>query len=161
MGYQRGMSVGEVAKRSGLAISAIHFYERKGLIRSERDGANHRRYAGTVLRKIALIQVAKNLGIPLKEIASEMASLPHDTKISQQDWERLSRQWADKLTVRINQLHRLRQGLTDCIGCGCLSLDQCQLVNPDDRLAAAGPGPHYLEKDKSQFVTDISEAVSC
>ncbi|MBO9452050.1 redox-sensitive transcriptional activator SoxR [Tropicibacter sp. R16_0] len=142
-----GLTVGDVAERSGIAVSAVHFYERKGLITSERNEANHRRYSATVLRRIAIIQVAQRVGIPLREIADAMDFLPSDTKVTVKDWEKLSTRWTADLDDRIARLQRLRDGMAGCIGCGCLSMDSCHLVNPGDQIGANGPGPRYLEED--------------
>jgi MerR family redox-sensitive transcriptional activator SoxR len=142
-----GLTVGDVAERSGMAVSAVHFYERKGLIRSARNAANHRRYSPTVLRKLAIIRVAQRAGIPLQEVADAMAFLPAEEKVTVKDWEILSQQWHDDLTDRIDRLVRLRDSMASCIGCGCLSMDACALFNPDDELAKEGPGPRKLEGD--------------
>ena len=138
------LSIGEVAARSGVAVSALHFYERRGLIGSHRTAGNQRRYARDVLRRIAVIRVAQEIGIPLAEIAAAFAALPDGRTPNRQDWGTLSKGWAASLDRRIEQLVRLRDGLTDCIGCGCMSIDRCPLRNPDDRLARQGPGPHRL-----------------
>jgi len=138
------LSVGQVAARSGVAVSALHFYERRGLIASHRTAGNQRRYARDVLRRIAVIRVAQEIGIPLAEIASAFAALPGGRTPDRKDWGVLSRGWAAALDRRIERLERLRDGLTDCIGCGCMSIDRCPLRNPDDRLARQGPGPHRL-----------------
>jgi MerR family redox-sensitive transcriptional activator SoxR len=138
------LSVGEVAARSGVAISALHFYERRGLVVSQRTAGNQRRYARDVLRRIAVIRVAQEIGIPLSEIAAAFAALPEGRTPNREDWGVLGRGWAASLDRRIAQLERLRDGLTDCIGCGCMSIDRCPLRNPDDRLARQGPGPHRL-----------------
>lgn len=142
-----GLTVGEVATRSGIAVSAVHFYERKGLIASVRNSANHRRYSPTVLRKIAIIQVAQKVGIPLKEIAEAMRFLPQEAKVTVKHWEALSTRWTDELDDRIARLQRLRDGMAGCIGCGCLSMDTCELVNSEDHIGRNGPGPRYLEED--------------
>ena len=141
----RELSIGEVAARSGVAVSALHFYERRGLIGSHRTTGNQRRYARDVLRRIAVIRVAQEIGIPLAEIAAALAALPDGRTPNRQDWGLLSTGWAAALDRRIDQLVRLRDGLTDCIGCGCMSIDRCPLRNPDDRLARHGPGPHRLK----------------
>lgn len=138
------LSVGEVAARSGVAVSALHFYERCGLIGSHRTAGNQRRYTRDVLRRIAVIRVAQEIGIPLSEIAAAFAALPGGRTPNREDWGVLSRGWAAALDGRIERLQRLRDGLTDCIGCGCMSIDRCPLRNPDDRLAQEGPGPHRL-----------------
>lgn len=142
-----GLTVGEVAQRSGIAVSAIHFYERKGLISSSRNKANHRRYSPTVLRKIAIIQVAQRAGVPLREIAEAMAFLPPEAKVTVDHWEQLSTNWAAELDDRIARLQRLRKLMDGCIGCGCLSLSTCKLLNPDDVIGQNGPGPRFLEED--------------
>src|SRR5690242_19927153 len=126
------LSVGEVAARSGASVSALHFYERKGLIRSARTRGNQRRYGREVLRLIAVIQAARELGIPLAEVGAVLARLPAQRSPSRADWERISRQWAVDLDRRIALLQRLRERLAGCIGCGCLSLDRCAIFNADD-----------------------------
>ncbi|MBX4956962.1 redox-sensitive transcriptional activator SoxR [Rhizobium lentis] len=140
----RELTVGEVARRSGLAVSALHFYETKGLIQSYRTAGNQRRYASDVLRRVAIIKVAQNLGIPLAAIGDALSCLPDGQTPSRADWEAMSRQWSEELNSRIRQLQKLRDGLSDCIGCGCLSLDKCGLVNWGDKLGAKGPGPQRL-----------------
>ncbi|MFZ9036024.1 MAG: redox-sensitive transcriptional activator SoxR [Francisellaceae bacterium] len=138
------LSVGEVSKRSGLAISAIHFYESKGLIKSHRNGANHRRFRRDVLRRLAIIQAAGNLGIPLKVIAKAINTLPGDKIPTANDWQRLSKTWQHDLNERIKQLQSLRDRLDFCIGSGCLSLDKCQLFNPNDQLGENIAGAFLL-----------------
>lgn len=140
-----GVSVGFVAERSGVAISALHFYEQEGLIRSWRNGANHRRYDRDVLRRVAIIRVAQKAGVPLKEIAAALAMLPQSRTPNVRDWEKLSSGWKAQLDARIERLTRLRDELSGCIGCGCLSLKNCPLRNPDDRLAAGGHGALLLD----------------
>jgi MerR family redox-sensitive transcriptional activator SoxR len=140
----RELTVGEVAKRSGVAVSALHFYEAKGLISSHRTSGNQRRYRQDVLRRVAIIKVAHEVGIPLTEVGRVFARLPADHIPTRHDWTEISRAWAADLDRRIHQLKKLRGGLAGCIGCGCLSLDQCQLFNRHDRLAAEGPGPRRL-----------------
>jgi MerR family redox-sensitive transcriptional activator SoxR len=140
----RGLSVGEVARRSGVAVSTLHFYETKGLIRSDRTGGNQRRYAGDVLRRVAIIKVAQEVGISLADIGKALASLPEGRTPTKNDWTLLSKAWRDDLDRRIRQLERLRDGLDDCIGCGCLSIDRCRLRNPEDRLGKEGPGARML-----------------
>ena len=141
------LTVGEVAARSGVAVSAIHFYERKGLIAPWRSSGNQRRYERATLRRIALIKVAQRLGIPLAEIGERLASLPADRTPGKADWAKLAAGWRGELDERIAQLTRLRDRLDGCIGCGCLSVTDCPLRNPDDRLAAHGPGPRHLIED--------------
>ena len=140
----REFSVGEVARRSGVAVSTLHFYETKGLIRSERTGGNQRRYGGDVLRRVAIIKVAQEVGISLAEIGATLASLPEGRTPDRKDWSLLSKRWRDDLDRRIRKLEALRDGLDDCIGCGCLSIDKCRLRNPDDRLGEEGPGARRL-----------------
>ena len=147
MAKQQDLSVGEVAARSGLAVSAIHFYEAKGLIASWRNSSNHRRYPRSVLRKLAVIKVAQRAGVPLKEIAEAMATIPDNHSVSAKDWSRLSREWKARLDARIYRLTRLRDMLGYCIGCGCLSVNECQLFNPEDQLAEQGSGPQLLDPD--------------
>jgi MerR family redox-sensitive transcriptional activator SoxR len=139
------LSVGEVAQRSGVAVSAIHFYEAKGLIRSWRNGANQRRYPREALRRVSIIKVAQRLGIPLASIKEALDSLPKGRTPTDQDWRKLSARWHGELDERIAKLSRLRDQLTGCIGCGCLSMKQCPLRNPWDKLAAEGPGPQLLD----------------
>ncbi len=146
----RYLSVGEVAKRSGLAVSAIHFYERKGLIRSIRTDGNQRRFHRDVLRRVSIIKVAQRTGIPLAEIGDALASLPHSKAPNSKDWEKLSSRWRDDLDARIEQLTLLRNQLGKCIGCGCLSMDDCPLRNPADQLAVEGAGARLLELDEFQ-----------
>lgn len=143
--FHHELSVGEVAARSGVAVSAIHFYETKGLITSWRNGANQRRYPREALRRVGLIKVAQRLGIPLASIKSALDSLPKGRTPTDQDWRRLSARWHADLDERIVKLTRLRDQLTGCIGCGCLSMKDCPLRNPWDELAAQGPGPQLLE----------------
>lgn len=138
------LSVGEVARRSGVAVSALHFYESKGLIASQRSGGNQRRYDRAALRRVAFIKVAQRVGIPLAEIAAALQALPAGSAPSRQDWARLSAGWRGELDAHIAQLQQLRDTLDDCIGCGCLSLDRCRLRNPRDELAAQGAGPRRL-----------------
>ncbi|MEO1284304.1 MAG: redox-sensitive transcriptional activator SoxR [Pseudomonadota bacterium] len=138
------LTVGEVAKRTGVRVSTLHFYERKNLIQSERTAGNHRVYPRSIIRRVSIIQIAQRAGLSLTEIAQALESLPPDRAISSRDWDRVSAAWRDELTVRIALLIRLRDELTGCVGCGCLSVDECPLVNADDRLSALGSGPHLL-----------------
>jgi MerR family redox-sensitive transcriptional activator SoxR len=138
------LTVGQVAARSGVAVSALHFYETKGLIESHRTAGNQRRYSGNVLRRVAIIKVAQEVGISLAEIGDALASLPNARTPNRNDWSALSQKWAADLDRRILQLQKLRDGLSDCIGCGCLSIDRCKLRNPGDMLAQDGPGPRRL-----------------
>lgn len=142
------LSVGEVAKRSGVAVSTLHFYETKGLIVSWRNQGNQRRYDRGVLRRIAIIRIAQQAGLPLAEIKQHLDTLPNK-EITAQEWRELSRDWHNMLTERIETLITLRDRMEGCIGCGCLSLRDCPLRNPDDVLAKHGAGPHLLgEADK-------------
>ena len=141
------LSIGEVSARSGVAPSALRFYERQGLIASTRTDGNQRRYDRAVLRRIAFVQAGRAAGVPLAEIRSALDGLPTRRTPSREDWERLSSRWRDDLDARIETLQALRDRLTTCIGCGCLSIDQCDLLNPDDEAAAQGAGAHYLTKD--------------
>ncbi len=134
------LTVGEVARRSGVAVSTIHFYEAKGLIASLRSSGNQRRYPRGVLRRVAVIKVAQRTGIPLAEIKAALATLPADRPLGQADWARLSARWRDDLDTRIRTLTALRDQLGDCIGCGCLSMADCPLRNPDDWLGRDGTG---------------------
>jgi MerR family redox-sensitive transcriptional activator SoxR len=140
----RELSVGELAERAGVAVSALYFYERKGLIRSRRTSGNQRRYQRETLRRVAFIRVAQRVGIPLRMIREALDSLPDGRTPTRADWTRLSARWRSELDERIAHLVELRDHLDDCIGCGCLSIDRCALRNPDDVLARRGPGPHRL-----------------
>jgi MerR family transcriptional regulator, redox-sensitive transcriptional activator SoxR len=142
------LTIGEVSRRSGVAASALRFYEERGLIASERAGSGHRRYPRPVLRRIAFIVFAQRVGLTLEEIGSELAKLPPDRVPTRRDWARLSRRWSARIDERIAELKRLKLGLTECIGCGCLSLERCQLSNPADRAARFGPGPRYWIGDR-------------
>jgi MerR family redox-sensitive transcriptional activator SoxR len=138
------LAVGEVATRSGVPVSTLHFYESKGLIRSVRNAGNHRRFARAELRRIAVIRVAQRAGIPLEEIREELETLPANRPLSANDWKRLSARWKSNLDDRIARLQTLRDQLGDCIGCGCLSIETCPMRNPNDRLARKGPGPRLI-----------------
>ena len=143
------LPIGEVARRSGVAASALRFYEERGLIRSERvgSGSGHRRYPRAALRRIAFIVFAQRIGLTLEEIGAELAKLPPDRAPTRRDWSRLSGTWTSRIDQRIAELERLKVGLTGCIGCGCLSLKRCQLANPADRAGRYGPGPRYWVDD--------------
>jgi len=136
-----------VARRSGVATSALRFYEERGLIASERNSSGHRRYARPVIRRIAFIVFAQRIGLSLDEVGAELAKLPNNRVPKRGDWEQLSGSWTARIDERIAELERLRAGLTECIGCGCLSLDRCKLANPGDRAASRGPGPRYWVGD--------------
>jgi len=137
------LTISEVSRRSGVASSALRFYEERGRITSERAGAGHRRYLRAVLRRIAFIVFAQRIGLTLEEIGAELAKLPAGRIPTRRDWTRLSGEWTKRIDQRIAELQRLRAGLTACIGCGCLSIDRCSLANPADRAGRAGPGPRY------------------
>ena len=136
------LTPGQLAARSGVAVSALHFYERQGLIASRRTAGNQRRYPRETLRRVAFIRVSQRVGIPLADIRAALDTLPSDRAPGREEWERVSSRWRHELDRRIEQFVRLRDDLTDCIGCGCLSLDRCLLANPGDRLGERGPGPH-------------------
>jgi MerR family transcriptional regulator, redox-sensitive transcriptional activator SoxR len=138
------LTIGEVSRRSGVAASALRFYEQRGLIRSETRESGHRRYVRPVLRRIAFIVFAQRVGLTLDEIGAELAKLGPNQAPGRRDWSRLSSAWTARIERRIEELERLKRGLDECIGCGCLSLDRCRLANPDDRAGRAGPGPRYL-----------------
>jgi MerR family redox-sensitive transcriptional activator SoxR len=138
------LSVGEVARRSGVAVSTLHFYEAKGLIRAERSGGNQRRFRRGVLRRVAVIKVAQRTGIPLGEIKAALDLLPADGPVSADDWRRMSEAWRDDLDHRIAQLTALRDQLGSCIGCGCLSMTDCPLRNPADMLGQDKSGPRLI-----------------
>jgi MerR family redox-sensitive transcriptional activator SoxR len=137
------LSIGEISRRSGVAPSALRFYEQRALITSERGGSGHRHYARSVLRRIAFIVFAQRVGLTLDEIATELAKLPNDAIPTRDDWSLLTTTWRSRIDDKIAELERLKVGLTECIGCGCLSLDRCRLANPADRAAARGAGPRY------------------
>ncbi len=139
------LSVGEIAARSGVAVSAIHFYEAKGLIHSVRNAGNQRQFARAELRRVAIVKVAQRAGISLTEIREALSTLPIDRAVSARDWARLSRKWKDDLEQRIHRLTALRDQLGSCIGCGCLSMGTCPLWNPHDQLGEEGPGPRLIE----------------
>jgi MerR family transcriptional regulator, redox-sensitive transcriptional activator SoxR len=140
-------SVGEVAARSGVATSALRFYEEHGLIRSERSPSGHRRYRPDVLRRVSFIKVAQQVGLSLDEIRQALGSLPYSRTPSRRDWAKLAASWRPMLDARMAELDRMRNQLDSCIGCGCLSLDTCGLYNPGDIAGAVGPGPRYLLGD--------------
>ena len=138
------LTIGQVAARTGVATSALRFYEERGLIASERNGGGHRRYARPVIRRVAFILFAQRVGLTLEQIGEELARLPAGRTPKREDWAQLSAGWRTRVDAQIAQLERLRESLTDCIGCGCLSLDRCALVNPDDRLGVEGPGARRI-----------------
>ncbi|WP_131741017.1 redox-sensitive transcriptional activator SoxR [Actinomadura roseirufa] len=138
------LTVGQLAERSGVAVSALHFYESKGLISSRRTAGNQRRFSRDTLRRVSFIRVSQRVGIPLSEIKRALGTLPEERTPTMDDWARLSAAWRGELDARIAQLERLRDDLTECIGCGCLSIRSCALANPYDRLGDEGPGPRRL-----------------
>ena len=138
------LAIGDFAARSGVAPSALRYYEREGLIRSTRTTGNQRRYLRSELRRVAFIKVAQQIGVSLDEIREALAALPENRTPTKADWARLSARWRRKLDERIAVMERLRDQLTGCIGCGCLSLQRCKLINPDDRLADRGSGPQMI-----------------
>jgi MerR family redox-sensitive transcriptional activator SoxR len=141
------LAIGEVSERTGVSVSALHFYERKNLIRSRRTTSNHRVYPRNIIRRVTVIQIAQRAGLSLAAIAAALDQLPTDRAISARDWGRVSTVWRDDLTERIELLTSLRDELTGCIGCGCLSVDECPLANKDDKLAELGAGAHLFGKE--------------
>src|SRR5262245_4621045 len=137
------MTITEVARRSGVASSALRFYESRRLIASERTGSGHRRYPRAVLRRIAFIVFAQKIGLSLDEIAVELSKLPHNRVPDRADWAKLSATWTRRVDERLAELERLKAGLTECIGCGCLTLQRCRLANPGDTVGRIGPGPRF------------------
>jgi MerR family redox-sensitive transcriptional activator SoxR len=144
MKTDENLQIGEVARRSGMAASALRFYETLGLISSERSAAGRRHYPRSVLRRLAFIRAARNVGLSLDEITAALDTLPEGRSPTKADWERLSRTWRTRLDEQIEALVALRDGLTTCIGCGCLSLRRCALANPHDVAASDGSGARYL-----------------
>lgn len=149
------LTIGEVAQRSGVATSALRFYEERGLIRSERAvGSGHRRYQRAVIRRVAFILFAQRIGLALDEVGEELAKLPENRVPRRADWAKLSSSWTARIDERIAELERLKFGLTECIGCGCLSLDRCRLANPGDQAGRLGPGPRYWIGDRPLGAAD-------
>jgi MerR family redox-sensitive transcriptional activator SoxR len=146
------LTIGELSARSGVAPSALRFYEERGLIQADRTDGNQRRYPRRTLRRIALIRAGRAAGIPLERIRNALDSLPTERPPTRRDWERLSRAWRADIEKRISLLEALRDRLTTCIGCGCLSIDRCTLLNPDDEAATFGAGAHYLRRDSRRAV---------
>ena len=144
------LTIGEVAARSGVAASALRFYEDQNLIASERNSSGHRRYPRSVLRRVAFIVFAQKIGLSLEEIRVELARLPRNRAPERADWAKLSGSWTTRIEERIAELERMQDGLTECIGCGCLSLDRCQFANPGDRAARRGAGPRYWIQSSSR-----------
>lgn len=145
-GIRRVLTVGEVARRSGVPVSTIHFYEAKGLVTSWRNAGNQRRFAREVLRRIAVIKVAQRAGVPLAKIREALSELPDNRTPTARDWRRLSTRWRADLDERIRRLTSLRDELDGCIGCGCLSTRHCPLRNPGDVLSEQGPGPRLFDR---------------
>ena len=141
---KKELTVGQLSARSGVAVSALHFYEAEGLITARRTTGNQRRYPREMLRRVAFIRASQRVGIPLARIRTALATLPQERTPTRRDWARLSAAWREDLDDRIRQLQHLRDRLTGCIGCGCLSISACQLANPGDRLGDEGPGPRKL-----------------
>ena len=145
----RELTIGQLSARSGVSQSALRFYERKGLIAAERSSGNQRRYPAVTLRRVALVQAGKTAGIPLERIRAALDTLPAGRTPTKRDWERLSHSWREELDERIATLEWIRGRLTGCIGCGCLSLRRCALLNPADEAAQRGPGAHYLLESRA------------
>jgi len=143
---EAALSVGQVAKRCGVKVSTLHFYEDKGLIHSSRNAGNQRRYRKDVLRRVSLIKAAQKMGITLEEVRQALEKLPDNRTPNQKDWQKLASAWKKELNVRIAYLEKMRDYMTGCIGCGCLSMTRCPIYNADDKLAAQGSGPVILER---------------
>ena len=151
------LTIGELAKRSGVATSALRFYEERGLISSERNSSGHRRFPRAVARRVAFITFAQRVGLSLEEIGQELAKLPSNRIPREKDWDRLTTLWTQRIEERIEELRKLQSGLTRCIGCGCLSLQDCAVMNPNDKLAEQGPGPRYWCSD-DECPPDVCQA---
>ncbi|HEX7046124.1 MAG TPA: redox-sensitive transcriptional activator SoxR [Gammaproteobacteria bacterium] len=137
------ITIGELSERSGVATSALRYYEERGLIRALRTSSGHRRYPRHVIRRVTFVVFAQRVGLTLEDIGAELAKLPENRAPRRDDWAKLSSNWRKRIDARIAELERLKEGLTECIGCGCLSMQRCRLVNPDDRAARSGPGPRF------------------
>ena len=148
------LTIGELSRRTGLAVSAIRFYEQRGLVRAHRTSGNQRRFARADIRRLSFALIAQRLGLTLGEIEAELATLPDSRAPTQADWRAISARLRARLDVRIALLEKLRDRLDGCIGCGCLSLDRCRLYNPGDRAARAGPGPRFLLGDEASDFED-------
>lgn len=142
MGHQ--LTIGDLSKRTGVATSALRFYEEQGLIEADRADSGHRRYAQATIRRVSFIKIAQEVGLSLQEIANAMSSLPDNRTPDQEDWTKLSASWRPRLDEQIAMLQRLRDRLDSCIGCGCLSLKKCGILNPGDIAGERGPGPRYI-----------------
>lgn len=146
-GVEDELTIGALSERTGVAASALRYYEAEGLLRATRSAGGQRRYARDTIRRVSFVRIAQQVGLSLDEIREALSSLPEGRTPTKADWERLSASWRPRLDARIALLERLRDGLQRCIGCGCLSLKVCHLANPGDVMAARGPGPHYLLGD--------------
>ena len=146
-GISAWLSVGELAARTGVATSALRYYEERGLIASERNRSGHRRFSRPTIRRVAFIVFAQRVGLTLEEVRRELDKLPTDRVPHSRDWTRLTTTWTARIDERIGEMERLRDSLTDCIGCGCLSMERCAVMNPFDAVAARGPGPRFWEGD--------------
>jgi MerR family redox-sensitive transcriptional activator SoxR len=146
------LSIGDVAERTGVSVSALRFYEAEGMVSATRTPGGQRRFTRDALRRVAFIRVAQRVGLTLDEIRDALATLPQRRTPTAADWARLSRAWKSELDERIRLLERIRDDLSSCIGCGCLSLQACRLYNPDDRARVLGQGPRYLLGDSSRDV---------
>ena len=144
------LPVGELARRSGFAVSALHYYEREGLLQASRSPGGQRRYPRSALRRLAFVRAAQSVGLSLEEVRAALATLPDGRTPTRADWDRLSRSWQARLDEQIEALQALRDGLSSCIGCGCLSLRRCALSNPQDRAGEQGPGARYLPRGLRQ-----------
>jgi MerR family redox-sensitive transcriptional activator SoxR len=145
---KRGLSIGDLSVRTGLSVSAIRFYEKKGLIKPDRNAGNQRRYEGSDIRRLSFILIAQQIGLSIEEIKETMAALPEGRTPTKADWSKISRSFRKTLDDRIAMMERMRDRLDGCIGCGCLSLKACQLYNPDDRAYRLGVGPRYVVSDE-------------
>ncbi|HEX6928599.1 MAG TPA: redox-sensitive transcriptional activator SoxR [Gammaproteobacteria bacterium] len=145
------ITISELSKRSGVAASALRYYEERGLIRALRTRSGHRRYPRHVIRRVAFVVFAQRIGLSLEEIAAELSRLPENRAPKREDWAKLSRNWRKRIDTRINELEQLRDTLAECIGCGCLSMQRCRLANPGDRAARFGPGPRAWTVKDQQF----------
>ncbi|MGW4526274.1 redox-sensitive transcriptional activator SoxR [Amycolatopsis sp. NPDC004378] len=148
------LTVGELSRRSGVPASALRFYEDEGLIRSRRTAGNQRRYCRDALRRVTFVRMSQRVGMPLSAIREVLALLPDDRTPTRADWARISKCWQEDLNARIRQMEQLRDQLTDCIGCGCMSLAKCRLANPGDRLGTDGPGPRRLADHRGEGYED-------
>ncbi len=147
------LTIGALSERTGVAASALRFYEAQGLIQADRSGGGQRRYARDTLRRVSFVRIAQQVGLSLDEVRAALSSLPQGRTPTPRDWERLSISWRPRIEAQIAMLERLRDRLSGCIGCGCLSLKVCRLANPDDGAAALGPGPRWILGDEDQEAT--------